>query len=919
MEKSLSYSFSENYLEELAAYICADFADKSNDFSRVACVFGGRRPGLFLRRNISKRLKKSFIPPRIFTIDEFIDFINGRDLAYPAIGELDACYIIYDLAKQNIPGLLKQRGSFSQFLPWAREIVSFIEQLDLEDISSESLGAIQKSAAIGYEVPPSINSLLKKIVKIREAYHQQLKKRALTSRGLRYLNAAKAAADKDLSEFDRLLFCNFFYLHSTEERIIADLLKTGKAQCIFQGRAKEWSVLAKNAKRLKVDIIPETSKQDDLSYFLHQGFDMHSQIGLLRGLLKKEVKPDENTVIVLPRPESLVPLLSEISSRVKEFNVSMGYPLKRSPLYELFYFLAKAQESQKQGKYYSKDYLALLKHPLVKTLEVDVKGSSLRVLVHRVEDLLTGREKSSIGGSLFVSLDEIEKEEGLKALSSIHDLFFRPWESIVVFEEFCRVLDGLLRVLLEESRIGEFKFNLGVIDIIFSVKEDLANSFFSRETFQPIELWEIFQQRLTSQAIPFIGSPLKGLQILGLFETRSLNFDNVIVLDVNESVLPKLKIYEPLIPREVMLNLGLNRLEKEEEIQRYQFMRLIHSAKRVDLIYQENQQVEKSRFIEELLWKDQQKTKILSSKPIPKASFSIKVADSKQLITKTPQMIEFLKKSTYSASRINTYLNCPLSFYYRYVLGFKEQDDLLSGPQSSCIGIFIHELLEETFTGFKGKKPLIDKKFRDYFKARKDEKFALGIAPRMRSDSYLLGEIIENRLNKFLDNETKRPVEELICLESKGKAQIVIGSEPIDFQYTVDRIDRLQDQSILIIDYKSGASKFSPKRLSALEKMQLNRESLKENIKSFQLPLYYHFTSRDFSQLKVNAELYSIRTLEETPFVSGADYPKRERVSEICMEALHFLVSEIFDPEVGFSADKNKRRCQGCPYTYLCR
>ena len=325
------------------------------------------------------------------------------------------------------------------------------------------------------------------------------------------------------------------------------------------------------------------------------------------------------------------------------------------------------------------------------------------------------------------------------------------------------------------KKIGKFKFNLAVIDAIFSIKEDLANSLFSRESFMPVELWEIFLQKLEAQAIPFIGSPLKGLQILGLFETRSLNFDNVIILDVNESILPKLKIYEPLIPREVMLNLGLNRLEKEEEIQHYQFMRLIHSAKRVDLIYQENQQIEKSRFIEELLWKDQQKTKTLLSEPIPKASFSIKVSSPGQLIVKTPQIVDYLKKQTYSASRINTYLNCPLRFYYRYVLGFREQDDLLKEPQSSCIGTFIHELLEETFAKFKGKKPLIDQRFRDYFKARKDEKFALEIVPRMRSDSFLLGKIIENRLNKFLDNEKKRQVQELIRLESPQARRVREG------------------------------------------------------------------------------------------------------------------------------------------------
>jgi ATP-dependent helicase/nuclease subunit B len=125
---------------------------------------------------------------------------------------------------------------------------------------------------------------------------------------------------------------------------------------------------------------------------------------------------------------------------------------------------------------------------------------------------------------------------------------------------------------------------------------------FGEETFEAEDLFKIFRNKLENETVAFSGSPLKGVQILGVLETRALNFGHVLVLDANESILPKLKIREPLIPRDVMISLGLDRLEKEEEIQRYQFSRLIASAGRVDLFYAESEEHHRSRFVEDLVW-----------------------------------------------------------------------------------------------------------------------------------------------------------------------------------------------------------------------------------------------------------------------------------------------------------------------------
>src|ERR1035437_6122012 len=149
------------------------------------------------------------------------------------------------------------------------------------------------------------------------------------------------------------------------------------------------------------------------------------------------------------------------------------------------------------------------------------------------------------------------------------------------------------------SAMDKYLFNSQIALGLQEVCDELAACAFATEIFESRDLFKVLEERLSSQMVAFSGSPLRGLQILGLFETRGLNFKNVIVVDVNEGLLPSLNIYEPLIPREVMIKLNLDRLELEEEIQRYGFMRLISAAENTHLIYQQNSDRIRSRFIEE--------------------------------------------------------------------------------------------------------------------------------------------------------------------------------------------------------------------------------------------------------------------------------------------------------------------------------
>jgi ATP-dependent helicase/nuclease subunit B len=941
MDKIINLGLKDNFIQTVANRIVNDYIANGLDLGRLAFVFGGRRPELFLKRELAKKIKKGFVSPAFFSMDDFIDFVLSETVVFSKINDLEAVYLLYRLAREKAPQVLKGKDSFSVFLPWAREILAFIEQLDLEDIELKSLKTVELNAAIGFDVPESINVLLANIIGLRRDFHQELKDKKSYTRGMRYLTAADMADKLKLPGFDKVIFCNPFYLQGSEKKIISALYKNDRAVIFFQGDSEKFSVLKDMEKEFNCEI--KTSPQQTAPYklSLYSCFDSQSQAGTVRQILKKIKQPGE-TVIVLPDPQNIITLLSEISSEVEDFNVSMGYPLKRTPLFSLFKSIFRAQSSQKNGQYYSPDYLSVLTHPLVKNFKIFPDPTFIRMLVHKIEEILVGLEKNELGGSIFVSLKQIETlrqlyektallaektenpvslEQLREALVSLHELMFFSWEEVTNFKNFSKALSVFMDFLLKKSFLSNYPLNLKIAEKIIEITIELEDSGFSGEKFAKEDIFKIFMDTLGNEMVSFSGSPLKGLQILGLIETRSLNFKNVIIMDVNESILPNLKIYEPLIPREVMLNLGLNRLEKEEEIQRYQFDRLISHAENVFLLFEEGRDKEKSRFIEEMIWDKQKNEGHLKIIPIPKASFKVEVFPKKEEIKKDPGLIDHLKKFEYSVTNINTYLKCPLRFYYRYVLNLEEKIDLLEEPEGRQIGNFIHSLLEETFKKFLGKKPVIDNDFKKYFFAFFEKRFKDTFLQTMKSDSFLLKEIIRFRMERFLEEEKTRDVSRILLLEEKFREKVVLAKKEFNFVLKVDRIDLMTDNSMLILDYKTGGAEIKPRSIEKIKEYGFQRSALKHTIGSFQMPLYLYFVRRrQIDQPMINAAIYNLRLSQIEYFLKSDDFSRIQEIEEVFLQALTSIVSEIVDPQINFTCDEQDARyCQNCPFFYLCR
>jgi hypothetical protein len=917
----MTMDFTLDFIDGLAAYLEQEYFHAGRDLSRVAVVFGGKRPAQFLKRRLARSAGKGFASPAFFTIDEFMDRVANRSVRLTPGSELDRSFTLYRLVKEAAPELLKGRGSFARFLPWAREILDFIEQLDLEMVDNQALTSIEANAAIGYAVPESINSLLGSIKVLRESFHAALEQGKKTCRGLQYLRAAREVGRHDWPEHDEIIFCNLFYFHRSEECVVRHFHERHNATLVFQGDERKWPVLKRIAERFGCEIKEGPAPTPtSFNLHIHAGFDVHSEAALVREILGRV--PDlDRTVVVMPEPSNMVPLLSQLPMDLGGVNVSMGYRLKRSSLYFLLDFMMKAQLSRRNNRYYARDYLKVLNHPLILNLGLLSGGKAVRVLAGKVEEAMTGRWTAGFSGSSFVSLEEIARDASLfdraagalsgmgigsdtaqlrETLLLVHAVFFSAWEGVEDLQGFAAALGRVLDLLVKESSLRDYPLNVNILSRLYDIKREFETALFNHEPFSFDEIWRIFEDKLSRELVNFSGTPLKGLQVLGLFETRSLQFDHVIVMDANEGVLPRLDIRSSLIPREVMMSLKLDRLELEEEIQRYQFMRIISSAREVHLVYQDRKDKERSRFIEELIWESEKKQNALLDYPVRRAAFDVQVTPRVRAVPKTPLLLEFLGGFRFSASSVNTYLKNPYEFYTNYCLGLKEVEDVLDEPDERLVGNFLHELLKDGLAPMLG-RPFamgedVEARLWNIFQQKFDAEFGRA----MRSDAFLVKAVITHRLKVFLEKERDQTaqVQEILHLETPFEAVLPLPRAPARFHCVVDRVDRLKDGTVLLIDYKTGQSDKLPRKDFSADN-GLSRERIFKEVRSFQMPLYYYFLSREFPASPIRAELYNLRDSRRESFPRTAVTAHGDFLSPY-LKALDFIMSEIMDPEKPF-------------------
>lgn len=937
MGKIIEIPFSKNLIEFIAEGL---IERGKGDFSQTAVVFSHQRPALYLRQAMAERLSHPFFPPRIFSMDDFMEFLAARVTpGLTLVNNLDAAYLLFQ-AVARIPDnpWQKKDSSFNQFLFWGLRLAMVMEELDIEMVDDESLRGIQMGDLWEPNVAKNAGILMNHLAEIRKIYHTFLEEHHLTTRGRNYAIAAENIENPNLNPFEEVYFAGLFAMTRSEKRIIRHLLGQPGVNLIRQNDGTRRTPF-EEMEGWGVETEHRTQNPEGRpKVFLYKAFNTHSEVLGLRDALIGERASGERTAVVLPEPEPLIPLLSEVMTTLAvDYNISMGYPAVRTPVYALLDLFIRLQESKRGNAYYLPDYLSFLMHPYLKNIHHKIESSHTRILIHSIEEVLLDQ------GKTFIGLDEIEEkleifekaarmaerkipiQDFREALHNIHHIFIRKVEGLKTLGGLSISFEEILSYLLRYSPAAHYPFSGEFFRNFFSLLNKIKDSLIKDEVFeQERDLFDLFRHLAKGEYIPFVGIPLKGLQILGLLETRCLNFDRVYLLSANEEILPAVSPLDSLLPLALRAALGIPLHYQEEEIYDYHFQHLILSAQEVHIFYRETEKEFRSRFVEKLVWEEEKKRGklgVLGDRPL-ELNVTLRPSLTFEMI-KTSQILEVLHKINFSATGLNYYLECPAKFYFAKVLGLEEKEEA-SELDAARVGDILHHVMERLYQPFAGQGILGEEEYAGLEKnlGRVLEDVFLEKFGQIRGEQFLLKEVAHRRILEFILLERERFMDNISIISAEEDLSCSLKLSDETVVWLKGRVDRIEcsGEEHIITDYKSGRD-LGRHSYNAFDKVYNSRNEMKEEIGSLQLPLYALLYQRTHSveHGRINPKMVSLQRPEEEEFLFDKEINRQEFLERVFLPTIKSLISEILNPKIPFVADDKGGGCQFCPFSTLCR
>jgi hypothetical protein len=619
--------------------------------------------------------------------------------------------------------------------------------------------------------------------------------------------------------------------------------------------------------------------------------------------------------------------------------------------------LFEVLQSMDDGRVYIPHYLRFLLHPYPKNVYFpgpDRRADLTRILVHAVEEVLVeGRRKP------FWRLEEVENDEGIREtiqarsagvdgapppadfigqLRSIHQATIVPFLTIRDVGDLAAKLVRVLEFIHERSTARLHRFFHPYAEAFRSQLEVLGRSLLRTVVFaEPASYAQLFRKVVAAGVVPFYGTPLRGLQVLGFWETRGIPFEEVHLLDLNEGVLPSFSRSDSLLPLAARRAIGLPTYRDEERRMEYHLDVLVRGARSVHLYFVENNERERSRYVEKLLWESQRREgekdagRFLRTVEY-RVNLSPKVPGP---VEKTPAMAAHLRAFRYSAKALDAYLKCPLRFYHQYVLGLSEKEEVTEEVEKKDIGILVHEILDEFFRPLTG-RPLRAADLRESALEEIVEGHFVRLFGTAAGGPYLMKLQTRAHLLDFL-KDYQRPVVEALAAE--GKALTVLGLEQtvtgtragLKLQARVDRTER-RGEDFYFLDYKT-TSQWRSLGID-FERLDLHdRSSWGRAVGSLQLPLYTlvlaeregrpaeaihgRFVLLGRNRLSPEAEFSPYDPRREGKGEPEDPAARRARMAAV-ERLIDSLLAEIPDPRLRFEPDAETKTCRICPFKALC-
>jgi len=943
-------------MQTFLAKVAAEVLSKHKDnLQHVVVVLPTRRACLFFRKHLSEQISNPVWSPEIVAINDFI--LNVSSVTVPDDIELIA--ELYSVFQNYFPG-----ESFDSFYPWGKILLGDFDEIDRWLVSAEKIFAtlasmkeiderfglpdettekIRQFAQMFFgeeqgKLKKEFSELWNKLYLIYSGFNKSLAERNLAYEGMAYrLAAEKISDDKSDNALEQkhFVFAGFYALSASEEKIIHHLKSKNRADLFwdsdeyyFNNENHEAGHFLRNNSLIDKNKFDWNENNFSLDVSGEKNIRIIGiplQVGQAKaaGMLAKDIlknNPDasgaqESIAIVLPDEKMLLPVLHSLPEEAQKLNITMGYPLSQSPLMTLvesFVDLHKYSKN-KNGKsllYYHKHVKEILLHPYIASVE---KADREELFKHIEET-----EYIYVPSSVLIN----EKAPAYRKI-----IFSEINNPVNVFAS----LSDLLEMLLLNSEKSESFSSLDVECIaVFHSQLNRLKEIVTRKMpgIELNTLWNLLIEIIRLVKIPFSGEPLSGLQLMGFLETRALDFENVILLNVNEGTLPSSSRNNSFIPFVLRKSFGLPTFTEKDAINSYHFYRLLQRAKNIFLLYDTEVKKlatgEKSRFILQIVHELKNRMNISEElMTTPVRLHDIQPID----VEKDTEVMKALEKffkaddkanasNSFSASKFLCYINCPLQFYFRYVAGLKHKEDATDEIDEKTFGTLLHESMKSLYGGIKILDEKIIVRLREEVSKTVDGVFADVIpqkAAAQNGKNLLMKRAVEELVNKILDADREIAPIELIFLERNIYAPFQLSNHKnVTLYGIVDRADKVNNIT-RIVDYKSGR----------VEKMKYNDvEELfsgPDRKELFQLMLYQLlFASVSDGELAA-AGIYKLREitggalyLNDNPLPVSAD-----SINEFRMR-LSKLIEEITDVKIPFAQTDDEERCIYCEFKDIC-
>jgi hypothetical protein len=723
---------------------------------------------------------------------------------------------------------------------------------------------------------------------------------------------------------------------------------------------------------LQRGLVPETERQVSL-YSVSSGVGQTLQA---RHILQHWLKTIEGfdpfrTAVVLPDEKLLLPMLYAVPSDLGAFNVTMGYSLRSTPVEAFVTMLAALQQSwrEKEQTFYFRQVLPILAH----SFTLGVSGKYARQLT----DKITAQNLYQVPLEIFQENEFLRlvfrplhnATEALKYIDNILDLLMkRAARDIAEAKEAEADENGQFDLPFEESE-DEPKQELRIFtdtdyEFIYHYRKTLLqlDKEVKRHTidFTPKTLFQLLEKLIAGVSVPFSGEPLKGLQLMGVLETRALDFDNVIILSMNEGVFPAKPVQNTFVPMSLRDAFGMPTQKHRDSVFAYHFYRLIGRAKRLAMIYDSRtegmQTGEESRYVKQLRF-------LMGHSKLQTQTISEDIGivnPSGFAVRKTPEVMQQLSKClgpdgtrNFSATVLKDYITCPLKFYLSFVRQLNEDDEVSEGVDAAHFGDILHQAICSLYEKSEGKR--VEASMLDKYIDKNNTKVSEAInnafdrvmklkGRELEGYNLLVSQILVNYAKETLRHDKGLCPFDYLAGERKQNFVFKVSDNlAVRIKCIYDRLDRPvagnPQGTIRIVDYKTGNSNHGSK-LNFPSVEDFFTDGGKGSKEAFQVMLYCllleHATSEDLQRFHLTVapssvvpHLYFVRdfhqrTKTETVLAEGSgksakpleDFtPYRDEFKQRLIQ----LFEEMYNPDIPFGQCKDTKPCTWCPFTNLCK